>query len=79
MNQYGLSSFAAKSRATTEIAVRPLLLVLKFCVLFVEFINPQRHMEAKRGCVLFLRIAGRLVDLGHQKGLQIYIRGEWTD
>jgi hypothetical protein len=78
-NQWGFSGFAAKSRATTELAARLLLLVYNLWVLFVRFIVPQKHNEAKRGRRWFLLIAGRLVESGCQKKLQVSIRGGWAD
>jgi hypothetical protein len=42
-NQWDFSSIAAKSRATTEIDVRLLLLVHNLWLLFVRFIVPQNH------------------------------------
>ena len=78
-NQWGFSGFAAKSRATTELAARLLLLVYNLWVLFVRFIVPQKHTEAKRGRRWFLLIAGRLVESGRQKELQVSIRGGWAD
>ncbi len=66
-NQCGFSGLVAKSRATTEHAARLPLHVYNLWVLFVRFIVPQKHTEAKRGGRWFLLIAGRLVKSGHQK------------
>lgn len=78
-NQWGFSGFCAKSRATTELAARLLLLVYNLWVLFVRFIVPHKHTEAKRGRRWFLLIAARLVQSGRQKELQVSIRGGWAD
>ena len=74
-NQWGFSGFCAKSRGTTELAARLLLLVYNLWVLFVRFIVPQKHTEAKRGRRWFLLIAARLVQSGPQKEVQVSIRG----
>jgi hypothetical protein len=55
--QWGFSGFCAKSRATTELAARLLLLVYNLWVLFVRFIVPHKHAGAKRGRRWFLLIA----------------------
>lgn len=78
-NQWGFSGFCAKSRATTELAARLLLLVYNLWVLFVRFIVPHKHTEAKRGRRWFLLIAARLVQSGRQKEVQISIRGGWAE
>ena len=78
-NQWGFSGFCAKSRATTELAARLLLLVYNLWTLFVRFIVPQKHTEAKRGRRWFLLIAARLVESGRQKELQVSIKGGWAD
>jgi hypothetical protein len=78
-NQWGFSGFCAKSRATTELAARLLLLVYNLWVLFVRFIVPQKHTEAKRGRRWFLLIAARLVQSGRQKEMQVSISGGWAD
>ena len=78
-NQWGFSGFCAKARATTELAARLLLMVYNLWVLFVRFIVPHKHTEAKRGRRWFLLIAGRLVQSGRQKELQISIRGGWAE
>lgn len=78
-NQWGFSGFCAKSRATTELAARLLLLVYNLWVLFVRFIVPQKHTEAKRGRRWFLLIAARLVESGRQKEMQVSISGGWAD
>jgi len=78
-NQWGFSGFCAKARATTEVAARLLLMVYNLWVLFVRFIVPHKHTEAKRGRRWFLLIAGRLVQSGRQKELQISIRGGWAE
>ncbi len=78
-NQWGFSGFAAKSRATTELAARLLLLVYNLWVLFVRFIVPQKHTEAKCGRCWLLLIAGRQVESERQKELQVSIRGGWAD
>lgn len=77
-NQWGFSGFTAKARATTELAARLLLVVYNLWVLFVRFIVPQQHTEAKRGRRWFLLIAARLVQSGRQKEVQISIRGGWA-
>ena len=76
-NQWGFSGFCAKSRATTELAARLLLVVYNLWVLFVRFIVPHKHTEAKRGRRWFLVIAGRLVQSGRQKEIQISVSGGW--
>lgn len=78
-NQWGFSGFCAKSRAATELAARLLLLVYNLWVLFVRFIVPHKHTEAKRGRRWFLLIAGRLVQSGRQKEVQISVRGGWAE
>jgi hypothetical protein len=78
-NQWGFSGFCAKSRSTTELAARLLLLVYNLWTLFVRFIVPQKHTEAKRGRRWFLLIAARLVESGRQKELQVSIKGGWAD
>ena len=77
-NQWGFSGFCAKARATTELAARLLLMVYNLWVLFVRFIVPHRHTEAKRGRRWFLLIAARLVQSGRQKEVQISVRGGWA-
>jgi hypothetical protein len=77
-NQWGFSGFCAKSRATTELAARLLLLVYNLWTLFVRFIVPQKHTEAKRGRRWFLLIAARLVQSGRQKEVQVSISGGWA-
>jgi len=47
-------------------------------VLFVRFIVPQQHTEAKRGRRWFLLIAARPVQSGRQKEVQASIRGGWA-
>jgi hypothetical protein len=69
-NQWGFSGFWAKSRATTELAARLPLFVYNLWVLFVRFIVPHKHTEAKRGRRWFLLIAARLVQSGRQKEVQ---------
>ena len=66
-NQWGFTGFSAKSRATSELAARLLLVVYNLWVLFVRFIEPKKHTEAKRGRRWFLLIAARLVQSGRQK------------
>ena len=78
-NQWGFSGFCAKARATTELAARLLLMVYNLWVLFVRFIVPQKHTEAKRGRRWFLLIAARLVQSGRQKEVQISVRGGWAE
>ncbi len=78
-NQWGFSGFCAKKRATTELAARLLLLVYNLWVLFVRFIVPHQHTEAKRGRRWFLLIAARLVQSGRQKEVQISVRGGWAE
>jgi len=78
-NQWSFSGFCAKSRATTERAARLLLLVYNLWVLFVRFIVPHKHTEAKRGRRWFLFIAARLVQSGRQKEVQVSIRGGWAE
>jgi hypothetical protein len=78
-NQWGFSGFCAKARATTELAARLTLLVYNLWVLFVRFIVPQKHTEAKKGRRWFLLIAARLVESGRQKELQVSIRGGWAE
>lgn len=77
-NQWGFSGFCAKSRATTELAARRLLVVYKLWRLLVRFIVPQKHTEAKRGRRWFLLIAARLVQSVRQKKLQVSISGGWA-
>jgi hypothetical protein len=48
-NQWGFSGFCARASAITELAALLLLLILTLCVLFVCFIVPHKHTEAKRG------------------------------
>jgi hypothetical protein len=78
-NQWGFSGFCAKARATTELAARLLLMVYNLWVLFVRFIVPKQHTEAKRGRRWFLLIAARLVQSGRQKEVQVSIRGGWAE
>jgi hypothetical protein len=78
-NQWGFSGFCAKARATTELAARLLLMVYNLWVLFVRFIVPHKHTEAKRGRRWFLLIAARLVQSGRQKEVQVSIRGGWAE
>jgi hypothetical protein len=78
-NQWGFSRFCAKSRATTELAARLLLLVYNLRTLFVRLIVPQKHTEAKRGRRWFLLIAARLVESGRQKEIQVSIKDGWAD
>jgi hypothetical protein len=78
-NQWGFSGFCAKARATTELAARLLLLTYNLWVLFVRFIVPHQHTEAKRGRRWFLLIAARLVQSGRQKEVQLSIRGGWAE
>jgi len=78
-NQWGFSGFCAKARATTELAARLLLMVYNLWVLFVRFIVPKKHTEAKRGRRWFLLIAARLVQSGRQKEVQVSIRGGWAE
>ena len=78
-NQWGFSGFCAKARATTELAARLLLVVYNLWVLFVRFIVPHKHTEAKRGRRWFLLIAARLVQSGRQKEVQVAIRGGWAE
>ena len=56
-----------------------LLLVYNLSVLFVRFIVPQKHTEAKRGRCWLLLIVARLVESGRQMELQVSIRGDWAD
>ena len=78
-NQWGFSGFSAQSRATSELAARLLLVVYNLWVLFVRFIEPKKHTEAKRGRRWFLLIAARLVQSGRQKEVQVSIRGGWAE
>ena len=78
-NQWGFSGFCAKSRATSELAARLLLMVYNLWVLFVRFIEPKKHTEAKTGRRWFLLIAARLVQSGRQKEVQVSIRGGWAE
>ena len=78
-NQWGFSGFCAQARATTELAARLLLLVYNLWILFVRFIEPKRHTEAKKGRRWFLLIAARLVQSGRQKELQVSISGGWAE
>ena len=78
-NQWGFSGFCAKSKATTELAARLLLMVYNLWTLFVRFIIPHKHTEAKRGRRWFLLIAARLVQSGRQKEVQVSIRGGWAE
>jgi hypothetical protein len=72
-NQWGFSGFCAKSRATTELAARLLLMVYNLWTLFVRFIVPQKQTEAKRGRRGFLLIAARPVQSGRQKEVHVSI------
>ena len=76
---WGFSGFCAKAHSTTELAARLLLLVYNLWVLFVRFIVTHKHTEAKRGRRWFLLIAGRLVQSGRQKELQISVRSGWAE
>lgn len=78
-NQWGFGGFSARSRATSELAARLLLVVYNLWVLFVRFIEPKKHTEAKRGRRWFLLIAARLVQSGRQKEVQVSIKGGWAD
>ena len=78
-NQWGFSGFCAKSRATTELADRLLLMVYNLWTLFVRFIVPHKHTGAKRGRRWFLLIAARLVQSGRQKEVQVSISGGWAE
>lgn len=78
-NQWGFSGFCGKARATTELAARLLLLTYNLWVLFVRFIVPHQHTEAKRGRRWFLLIAARLVQSSRQKEVQLSIRGGWAE
>ena len=78
-NQWGFSRLTVKSRATIELAARPLPVVYNLWVLFVRFIEPQKHAEAKRGRRWFLLIAARLVQSGRQQEVQVSIRGGWAE
>jgi hypothetical protein len=78
-NQWGFGGFSAKSRATSELAMRLLLVVYNLWVLFVRFIEPKKHTEAKRGRRWFLLIAARLVQSSGQKEMQVSIRGGWAE
>jgi len=78
-NQWGFNGFSAKARATTELAARLLLVVYNLWTLFVRFIVPHQHTEAKRGRRWFLVIAGRLVQSGRQKEVQISVSGGWAE
>ena len=60
-------------------AARLLLMVYNLWVLFVRFIVPQKHTEAKSGRRWFLLIAARLVQSGRQKEVQVSIRGGWAE
>jgi hypothetical protein len=73
--QWGFSGIFAKARATTELAARLLLMAYNLWMLFVRFIVPHKHTEAKRGWRWFQLIAGRLVQSDRQKELQMSIRG----
>jgi hypothetical protein len=53
--------------------------VYNLWVLFVRFIEPKKHTEAKRGRRWFLLIAARLVQSGRQKEMQMSIRGGWAE
>jgi transposase len=77
-NQWGFSGFCSKRKAVTETAARLLLLVYNLWVLFVRFIQPKQHTEAKRGRRWFLIIAARLVKSGRQRELQVSISGGWA-
>jgi len=77
-NQWGFSGFCAKSRPTTELAARLLLLVDNLWVLFVRSILPEKHTEAKRGRRWYLLIAARLVQSGRQKEVQVSNKGGWA-
>ena len=78
-NQCSFSGFCAKSRATTELADRLLLMVYNLWTLFVRFIVPHKHTGAKRGRRWFLLIAARLVQSGRQKEVQVSISGGWAE
>jgi hypothetical protein len=59
-NQYVCGGFCAKS-TKTELAARLLLVVCNLWTVFVRFILPQKHTEAKRGRRWFLLVVARLV------------------
>ena len=52
-------------------------MVYNLWMLFVRFIVPKKHTEAKRGRRWF--IAARLVQSGRQKEVQVFIRGGWAE
>ncbi len=74
-NPWGFSCFCAKARLHHQLAARLLLLICNLWVLFVRFIVPHKHTEARRGRRWLLLIAGRLVQSGRQKEVQISLRG----
>jgi hypothetical protein len=69
----GFSGFCAKARATTELAARLLLMAYNLWTLFVRFIAPHKHTEAKRPR-WFLLIAARLVQSGRQRSAKLDTR-----
>jgi hypothetical protein len=77
-NQWGFSGFCAKSRATTELAARLLLMVYNLWTLSVRLIVPHPHTEAKRGRRWFLLLAARLAQSGRQKEIQVSSSGGWA-
>jgi hypothetical protein len=70
-NQGKFSGFRVKSRATTELAARLLLMVYNLWTLSVRLIVPHPHTEAKRGRRRFLLHAARLVQSGRQQEIQV--------
>ena len=78
-NQWGFSGFAVKSRATTALAARMLLLVDYLSLMFESFLVPQKHTESSRGRRWFLRIAGRLAKPGSQHEMIVSLTGGYVD
>ncbi len=76
-NQWGFNGFSSRKRCVSELAARLLLLTYNLWNLFLRLISPKRHIEAAHGRRWFLLIAGRLVQSGRQKFLQISASGQW--
>jgi len=76
-NQWGFNGFSSRQRRVSELAARLLLLTYNLWNLFLRLMSPERHIEAAHGRRWFLLIAGRLVQSGRQKFLQISATGQW--
>lgn len=76
-NQWGFNGFCSRQRTVSELAARLLLLTYNLWNLFLRLMSPERHIEAAHGRRWFLLIAGRLVQSGRQRFLQISATGQW--